>query len=111
MFFSRHIELIFGIVVIAAFCVRAFLILKKARKIDREGIETEGIVSSIGETFDPVTASASYVACVTYTDLNGETFEDPMALTSAPEHEQGQKIRIRHVPGEHGLVRPAEEKE
>ncbi len=108
-FLREHIELVFGIVLIGAFCIRAFVVLKKARRIDREGIETWGTVSRIDVTFDPDTVSESYVTYVTYQDENGETFEDPMALTSVPEYEEGQRMRIRYVPGEHELVRPAEE--
>ncbi len=101
---SRHM----GLIIIAAvviFVLRAARVLLKARKIDREGIETDAVVSRVEEEWDPDTASSTYMTYVRYRDENGEYRESPMALTSSPSYEEGERVRIRFVPGDDELVR------
>lgn len=101
---SRHMGLII-ITAVVIFVLRAARVLLKARKIDREGIETDAVVSRVEEQWDPDTASSTYMTYVRYRDENGEYRESPMALTSSPSYEEGKRVRIRFVPGDDELVR------
>ena len=103
-FIARHMELII-IAAVVVFVVRAARVLLKARKIDREGIETDAVVSRVEEQWDPDTASSAYLTYVRYRDENGEFRESPMALTSSLSYEEGGQVRIRFVPGDDELVR------
>jgi hypothetical protein len=103
-FIARHMELII-IAAVVVFVVRAARVLLKARKIDREGIETDAVVSRVEEQWDPDTASSAYLTYVRYRGENGEFRESPMALTSSLSYEEGGQVRIRFVPGDDELVR------
>lgn len=103
-FIARHMELMI-IAAVVVFVVRAARVLLKARKIDREEIETDAVVSRVEEQWDPDTASSAYLTYVRYRDENGEFRESPMALTSSLSYEEGEEIRIRFVPGDDELVR------
>lgn len=99
-----------GIWIIGAICVifviaRVVLTLRKAKKIDREGIETDAVVSKIVESRDVEASSSSYTTYVKYMDRDGNTLESPMAFTVRPEHAEGDEVRIRYIPGDKKLVR------
>ncbi|MBR2546224.1 MAG: hypothetical protein IKE93_08690 [Erysipelotrichaceae bacterium] len=47
---------------------------------------------------------------MTYYDEKGEIHESPMTLTSVVEHEEGEKLRIRYIPGKYDMVRKVKEK-
>ena len=105
-FLSKHMEWIFGAAVILVFLFQAGRMLKKAKKIDREGIETDAVVSRNEEYWDPDTAGTSYTAYVTYKNEKGERTESPMTLTGDMQYAIGDKVRIRYIPGDEELVRP-----
>ena len=96
---------ILAVIVSGVFAVRVALLLKKAHKIDREGIETDAVVSRITENWDSETHSLSYTTYVTYRDRDGNMLESPMEFSRNPEHAKGDEIRIRYIPGEKKLVR------
>lgn len=102
---QNHFELIVGIIVAVVFCVMAYRAIKKAKKVDREGIETDAVVSSIKEHFDPDNLSSSYTAYVQYRDGSGGLVESPMAITSDMKYAIGDSVRIKYIPGDHALVR------
>ena len=110
-FLKDHIELVLLAVAMIAFVIEGVRLLKKAKKIDEEGIETNAVVSRIEEDWDPETMSSSYITYAEYRDENGDLRETQMALTSLPEHRVGDKIRIRFLPGERELVREVTEKD
>ena len=103
-FIRNHIELLFGIIVVTVFLLRAAMALKKAHKIDREGRETDAVVSRIEEQLD-TEQSVTYLTYVQYHDEKGELREDLLSSEAFIRHEKGEKIRIRYLPGEHELVR------
>ena len=105
-FLTQHFELIIGIIVVGLFIIKAATMLKKAKKIDREGLETDAVVSRVEEIWDPETHSSSYTTYVEYKDEDGVLRESPMTLTQNVEYERGESVRIRFIPGEHKLVRP-----
>ncbi len=78
---------------------------EKSEKIDSEGVETDAVVSRIEETWDTDPSDASYTTYVTYRDENGETRESPMALTVNRQYNEGDRLRIRFIPGDYSMVR------
>ena len=107
-FLSDHFELILGIIAVSVFAFQAFRILKKAKKIDEQGIVTDAVVSRIEEIYDPDAASSSYVTYVEYRDENQELRETPMSLDAYTQYAEGTKVKIRFIPGDHELVRIAD---
>ena len=105
----QHLELFFGIAVIAIFAFQAIRMLKKAKRIEQEGMIAEATVSKIVEHWDADTASSSYTTYVKYMDVSGEIVESPMALTSRNTFSEGDKVQIRYIPGVRDLVRLANE--
>ena len=106
-FLKTHYELVIGIlfaVFIAAKVVTAF---RKAKKIDKEGIETDAVVTRVEDTSSAEDATSSYSTYVEYRDENGELRESFMALTVNVQYEAGQKVRIKYIPGVHDMVREA----
>ena len=99
---------IVGIIVIGVFLFQAARVLTKAKKIDRDGIETDAVVSRIEELFDPDNLSSSYTTYVEFRDEEGHFCECPMTFSSTVTYEIGEKVRIRYIPGERELVRPVE---
>ena len=104
-FLSEHFVWIFGLIAVSVFVFQAVRILKKAKKIDNEGIETDAVVTRIEESYDPDNLSSSYTTYVEYTDQSGDRIESPLSLASRPEYSIGEVIRIRYIPGEYELVR------
>lgn len=105
-FLKTHYIWLIGAILVAVVIIRVVLTLRKTRRIDREGIETDAVVSRVEDTSDPDSATSSYSTYVEYRDENGEMRESYMALTVRPEYAVGQKVRIKFVPGVHDLVRP-----
>ena len=104
-FFAENGIWIIGAICVIVFVIRVVLTLKKAKKIDREGIETDAVVSKIVETYDPENHSSSYTTYVKYMDRDGNTLESPMTLTNCPEHSEGDEVRIKYIPGDKKLGR------
>lgn len=105
-FVESHLEIILVVVAVIVFGFMTVRIIRKAHKIDREGIETDAVVTRMEIHYDPDTASDTYTYYAQYTDENNEIREAPFALTTSEEYETGSVIRIRYIPGEHELVRP-----
>lgn len=104
-FLTQNYAAIFAAVVVVIFVFRAARVLNKAKKIDREGVETDAVISRIVENWNPDTASSSYTTYAEYRDESGELRESPMALSSNLTYAKGEKLRIRYIPGDHELVR------
>ena len=104
-FIRDHIELIVGVITVGVFTVEAVGALKKAKKIDETGTETDATVSRIDEIWDPDTASSSYTTYVSYTDGDGHVRESAMTLSSDIQYDVGEHVRIKYSPDEYGLVR------
>lgn len=104
-----HIEGVITAVFVVYFGIRAALALKKAERIEKEGIETDAVVARINEVWDPDAASSTYETVVRFTDDQGEVRECPMAYAPAAEHDVGDSVRIRYIPGEFDLVREIKE--
>ena len=107
-FLSQHFMWIVGIIVIGVFLFQASRLLTKAKKIDREGIETDAMVSRVEEIFDSDNLSSTYTTYVEFRDEEGSFCECPMTLSSDVTYEVGDHVRIRYLPGERELVRPVE---
>lgn len=103
-FIRDHIEGLFGALVLTVFVIKLALVLKKAHRIDREGIETDATVVRIEESTD-AEGSVTYESIVRYRDDLGTVRESPMAFTGFQEHAVGDAVRIRYIPGEFDLVR------
>lgn len=106
-FFVQHLTLIIGVIFVGVFVFQAARALKKAKKIDSYGIETDAVVSRISETWDPETTSSTYTTYVQFRDRDGILRECPVSLADKAEHSDGEKIRIRYIPGDYELVREA----
>ncbi|MBP5255279.1 MAG: hypothetical protein J6Z23_07875 [Lachnospiraceae bacterium] len=108
-FIGENLEWILGILAILFFAVQVFFVLRKAKKIDREGIETDAIVSRVVEDWDSDSSETSYTTYVRYTDEKGKQRESAMTLTTNVEYAEGQWVRIRFLPGDYKMVRPVKE--
>ena len=104
-FIARYGGWIVGAIVVMWFAWRAGRLLKKAKQIDREGIETEGVISRIEEVRDPDTASDTCTTYVQFRDDRGQIRESPATLTDSAEYTVGEKVRIRFLPGDYEIVR------
>ena len=104
-FLTQHFTLIIGVIFVGLFVFQAARALKKAKKIDSYGVETDAVVSRISETWDPETTSSAYTTYVQFRDRDGVLRECPMSLTNKAEHSDGEKIRIRYMPGDFEMVR------
>ena len=107
-FIANHLELVFGIIAVTVFAILCVRAVKRAHRIDREGIETDAVVSAVKEHFDPDLIDSTYTTYVTYTDRDGRTVESPMTLEDSVSYEIGDKVRIKYIPGDTKMVRPVE---
>ena len=110
-FLQKYLYWIIGALIVIVFVYQAGKALRKAKKIDAEGLETDAVVSRVEEHTDPDTAGATFVTYVRYTDDEGRYRESPMAYTPDAPYREGQKLRIRFLPGDYKLVRHAEDGE
>ena len=104
-FIQQHFSLIIGIVFVLIAVLRGAQLLVKSKKIEKEGIETTAVVTRVEDTADQDGASGSYITYVSFHDGSGAEHECPMALTLQIEHDPGEQVRIRYIPGEYELVR------
>ena len=93
-FITQNFQWIFVALVIGFFVFQAVSLLRKAKKIDANGTETDAVVSRVVESWDPDTASSSYISYVEYRDETGELRESPMSLLNSVEYGTGEKVRI-----------------
>jgi hypothetical protein len=107
-FASQHLDLMLFLIAAVVFAVLAVNAVRRARKIEKDGIETDAVVSRIDENNDPDLQKSSYTIIVKYRDDKGEIIESPMALDPSARYEVGQKLRIKYIPGLHKQVRPVE---
>ena len=105
-FVTSHLELVIGALVVIVFAIQGVNALKKAKKIDKEGIETGAVVSRIDETYDPDTNDSNYTVYVRYTNDKGESVESPLGVNPSEKYTVGQEVRIKYVPGIRNMVRP-----
>lgn len=95
-------------VFIVVFAIGLIPLLRKAKKIDKEGIETDAVVSRVERDFDtPDTSGSSYYTYVEFTDQDGVRRECVMTMGITAEFEQGDKVRIKYIPGQYDMVRLA----
>ncbi len=104
-----NLEYILIAIVVAVFAVRAYMLVKKANKIDEEGVETEAVVSRI-EDISMVGDPETYTTYVVFTDDQGVERECPMTLSKTITHDVGDEVTIRYIPGQYELVREAKDK-
>ncbi|MDO5439268.1 MAG: hypothetical protein Q4F09_04510 [Erysipelotrichaceae bacterium] len=104
-----HWEYLLAVLVILVFCIRAYILVRRAKTIDKDGILTEAVVTRIEENWRSEPSETSYSIYVQYSDANGAVVENVLAAGTDKGYSVGQKVRIRYLPGEDGFVRPAEE--
>lgn len=100
----------FGAIVVflIVFCVALNPVLKKAKRIDKEGIETDAVVSRVEQDLStPDSPTASTYTYVQFTDQDGVSRESVMTMSADVQYEQGDHVRIKYIPGEYDMVRPA----
>ena len=103
-------ELLFGLFGLVIFGAFIFATVRKAHRIDNEGITTDAEVSRVEDSTPVGSPGSSFITYVTYYAEKGEIHESPMTLTSVVEHEEGEKLRIRYIPGKYDMVREVREK-
>ncbi len=104
-FLAQHMELLLAAVGLCIFVIAVVRMLKKAKKIDREGLVADAVVSRVEEDRDVESASTSYLTYVTFTDRDGTAREAVMARTLKPEHTEGEELYIKYLPGDYKMVR------
>ncbi len=104
-FFTQHLDLVLAFVGACVFVFFLVKTIKKAKKIDREGIVASAVVSRVEEDRDVESASTSYLTYVTFTDRDGTAREAVMARTLKPEHTEGEELYIKYLPGDYKMVR------
>lgn len=96
---------------LVVFGIALMRVLKKAKRIDSIGIETDAVVSRVERSIDtPDSSGSSYYTYVKFTDKDGVQRECVMTMGISVEYEVGDKVRIKYIPGEYDMVRPAEKK-
>lgn len=96
-----------ALIFISIFAVSLSKLLKKAHRIDREGIETGGVISRIEEDLTTEDGGiGSTYTYVSYVDETGTRREGALSIGGGP-FEVGQQIRIKYLPGEYDMVRAA----
>ncbi len=108
-FLTQHFEFLFAAVALCVFAVAVVRLLKKAKRIDREGLVADAVVSGFRESYDSETHSRSYTTMVRFTDRDGVKRECPMSVSSEIEYEVGQELRIKYLPDDWKMVRPVKE--
>lgn len=95
-------------VFLVVFGIALMRVMKKAKRIDQTGIETDAVVSRIEKDFDtPDTSGSSYYTYVEFTDNEGVKRECVMSMNITVDYKIGDKVRIKYIPGEYDMVRPA----
>lgn len=103
-FLSEHLELVISLVVVCIFLIMLGRLLSRARKIERDGNEVWAVVSRVELERIP-DGSDSYHVYVQYQDEKGTMRESKAGMYVVPEYEQGQRGRIRFLPGQYDMVR------
>lgn len=108
-FIGEHLVLILVIIVIAFAAVSIGRVVGRAKKIDREGTETDAVISRVEYDRDP-DGNDYYNIYARYTDDTGMERESKTGIYAVAEYEEGQKVRIRFLPGDYDLVRIVKDK-
>ncbi len=108
-FLTQHLELVLAAAAVCVFAIAVVRLLRKAKRIDREGLVANAVVSGFRESYDSETHSRSYTTMVRFTDRDGVVRECPMAISSEIKYEVGQELRIKYLPGEYKMVREVKE--
>ena len=94
---------IIAIVLVIFFAGGFVLSFLKANKIRKEGIATDAVISKIIYDSDDDGATTE-VPYVIYKDLDGIQRESKAALNSAIKHHEGEKVRVKYLPGDYKFV-------
>lgn len=106
-FLMQNLEWILAVVGFVVFAVLVAGAVRKAKRIERDGLLAVAVVSRIEETKDIERTNSSYTTYVKFTDKDGVTRECPMAMTQSVEYDVGQEVRIKYLPGDYKMVREA----
>jgi|GEM_PF-1968905 len=79
--------------------------IRLSRRIDREGVEADAVVSRVVYDRD-VDGGGSYLTYVTFRDETGTEREALAANRSIAEYEVSDRLRIKFAPGEYDMVKP-----
>lgn len=103
-FIGDHLVLILAVIFIAIAAVSIGRVLGRAKRIDREGTETDAVISRVEYDRDP-DGNDYYNIYARYRDDTGMERESKTGIYAVAEYKEGQKVRIRFLPGEYDLVR------
>ena len=90
---------------VLVFLIRLRSLLKKARKIEAEGVETDAVVSRIEVTAGTARNSSTTYIYAKFTDRDGVERECIMSMGPGQDYTEGERIRIRYIPGDYQMVR------
>ena len=100
----NYVFWILGVILVAG-VVRSFVSTAvKARRIKKEGIETNAEIVRIEYTPSDSDFSESYDFHVVFRDEYGQSHEARCGVVDPRSLNKGDKIRIRYAPGQYDLV-------
>ena len=103
-FLSRYIITIVAVVFLILVIGRILLLMRRARKIEKEGVEVDAVISRVEYEADPDDGDAYHIY-TRYVDDMGAERESITGIFAVAEYEEGQEVRIRFIPGEYDMVR------
>ncbi len=106
-FLTQHFEWVIGGLFLLVFLISFFRILKKVKRVDREGLTADGVVTRVEYVHD-TDSHDTYITYVEFRDEKGETHESALGMTLNQEHQPGDRVRIRYIPGDFKYVRPVQ---
>ena len=104
-FFTQHLDIIFFALGLCVFAAAVVITMKKAKKIDKEGLTADAVVSKIIENNEVDGNDVTYTVYVQYLDRDGVKRESPVSVRSERTHEVGDEMRIKYIPGKYRMVR------
>ncbi len=104
-----YLGLAVAAIFIAYFVFQIIRIFSKTAKIRKNGIETYAEVTRIDTDTDSEGNTSEY-AIVTYKDESGKKRQADIAVTVFGKYHLGDRIKVRYIPGEYGLVVEVKEK-
>lgn len=110
-FLSEHFVGIILIIFIGIFVFRFRSLLEKAKKIDREGLVREAIVTRVEEDSGTEDSGTAYYSYVQYRDESDQLRESCVSVTPDVPYHKGDKILIKFLPGEYDMVRAVDSRE
>lgn len=94
------------IVILAAFAIGGIWAFAVSKKVKKEGIETEAVVSRVeihewtggtGDTWAQNNVTEEYY--ITYTNQEGQTVEAMLTNPGSNTFKKGDRIKIKYLPG------------